>query len=45
MYSVLKCHNIAKHTEFYLGKSWFCVNSIGNAEDVPPVVNNLQHTK
>jgi hypothetical protein len=43
MYSDLKCHNIAKHTEFYLGYLWFDVTSISNAADVPPVVNILPH--
>jgi hypothetical protein len=30
MYSVLNCHNIAKHTEFHLGKLRFNVTSTGN---------------
>jgi hypothetical protein len=30
-YSVLSCHNVAKHTEFYLGKLWFNVTSTDNA--------------
>jgi hypothetical protein len=32
MYSVLNCHIVAKHTEFYLGWLRFNVTSIGNAE-------------
>jgi hypothetical protein len=32
MYSVLTCHNIAKHTEIYVRYLWFNVNSTGNAE-------------
>jgi hypothetical protein len=43
MYSVLKCHNIAKHIDFYLRQLWYNVTSIGNAADVPPVVNILPH--
>jgi hypothetical protein len=43
MHSVLKCHNIAKHTEFYLGYLWFDVTSIGNTADIPPIVNILPH--
>jgi hypothetical protein len=43
MYSVLKCHNIAKHTQFYLAYLWFDVTSFGNAAEVPPVVNSLPH--
>jgi hypothetical protein len=31
MYSVLNYHNVAKHTEFYLGKLLFNVTSTGNA--------------
>jgi hypothetical protein len=31
MYSVLKCHNVAKHTEFYLGYLRLNVTSTGNA--------------
>jgi hypothetical protein len=31
MYSVLNCHNIAKHTEFYLGKLRFNATFTGNA--------------
>jgi hypothetical protein len=31
MYSVLNCHNVAEHTEFYLGKLVFNVTSTGNA--------------
>jgi hypothetical protein len=43
MYSALKCPNIAKYTEFYLGYLWFDVTSIGNVADVPHVVNILLH--
>jgi hypothetical protein len=38
-----KCHDIAKHTGFYLGWLWFDVISIGNAAEVPPVVSILPH--
>jgi hypothetical protein len=31
MHSVLNCHNVAKHTEFYLGQLRFNVTSTGNA--------------
>jgi uncharacterized membrane protein (DUF373 family) len=31
MYSVLNCHNVAKHAEFYLGDLRFNVTSTGNA--------------
>jgi hypothetical protein len=31
MYSVLNCHSVAKHTEFYLGWLWCNVASTGNA--------------
>jgi hypothetical protein len=31
MYSVLNCHNVARHTEFYLGLLRFNVTSTGNA--------------
>jgi hypothetical protein len=31
MLSVLKCHNVAKCTEFYLGQLRFNVTSIANA--------------
>jgi hypothetical protein len=31
MYSVLNGHNVAEHTEFYLGWLQFNVNSTGNA--------------
>jgi hypothetical protein len=31
MYSVLNCHSVAKHTEFYLGQLRFNVTSTGNA--------------
>jgi hypothetical protein len=31
MYSVLNCHNVVEHAEFYLGKLWFNVTSTGNA--------------
>jgi hypothetical protein len=31
MYSVLNCHNVARHTEFCLGWLRFNVTSIGNA--------------
>jgi hypothetical protein len=31
MYSVLNCHNVAKHAEFYLGELRFSVTSTGNA--------------
>jgi hypothetical protein len=44
MCSVLNCHNVGKHTEFYLGQSWFDMTSIGNAADVPPIVSFLPHT-
>jgi hypothetical protein len=27
MCSALSCHNVAKHTEFYLGQLWFNVTS------------------
>jgi hypothetical protein len=30
MYSVLNCHNVAKHAEFYLGQLRFEVTSTGN---------------
>jgi hypothetical protein len=30
MYSLLNCHNVAKHAEFYLGKLRFNVTSTGN---------------
>jgi hypothetical protein len=30
MYSVLNCHNVAKHTEFYLGQLQFHVFFTGN---------------
>jgi hypothetical protein len=43
MHSVLKCHNIAKHTELYLGWLRFDVTSIGKAADVPSVVNILPY--
>jgi hypothetical protein len=43
MYSVLKRHNIAENTEFYLGCLWLDVTSIGNTADVPHVVNILPH--
>jgi hypothetical protein len=43
MYTVFKSHNIAKHTEFYLGYLWFDVTSISNAADVPPVVGIFPH--
>jgi hypothetical protein len=33
MYSVLNCHNVANHIEFYLGRLWFNVASTGNAAD------------
>jgi hypothetical protein len=45
MYVVLKCHNIAKHIEVYLRQLWFDVTSIGNAADVPSVVNILPQAK
>jgi hypothetical protein len=32
MYSVLNCHNVAKHTKFHLGELRFNVTSTGNAE-------------
>jgi hypothetical protein len=32
MYSVLNCHNLAKHTELYVGQVEFNVSSTGNAE-------------
>jgi hypothetical protein len=31
MYSVLNCHNVAKHTEFYLGQLRFNATCTGNA--------------
>jgi hypothetical protein len=31
MYSVLNCHNVAKHTEFFLGQLRFNATSTGNA--------------
>jgi hypothetical protein len=31
MHSVLNCHNVAKHIEFYLGQLLFNVTSTGNA--------------
>jgi hypothetical protein len=31
MYSVLNCHNVAEHTEFYLGYLRFNATSTGNA--------------
>jgi hypothetical protein len=31
MYGVLNCHNVARHTEFYLGQLRFNVTSIANA--------------
>jgi hypothetical protein len=31
MYSVLNCHNVAEHTEFYLGKLRFNLTATGNA--------------
>jgi hypothetical protein len=31
MYSLLNCHNVAKHTEIYLGQLQFNVTSTGNA--------------
>jgi uncharacterized protein YaaR (DUF327 family) len=31
MCSVLNCHNVAKHTEFYLGELRSSVTSTGNA--------------
>jgi hypothetical protein len=43
MYSDYKCHNIAKHTAFYLGDLWFDVTSTGNAADVPALVNIFPH--
>jgi hypothetical protein len=33
MYSVLNCHNVAKHIEFYLGQLWFNVTSTYKAAD------------
>jgi ribosomal protein L31 len=32
MYSVLNCHTVAEHTEFYLGQLRFNVTSTGNAK-------------
>jgi hypothetical protein len=32
MQTVLNCHNVAKHTEFYLGQLLFNVTLTGNAE-------------
>jgi hypothetical protein len=43
MYTVLNCHDIGKHTEFYLGYLLFNVVSIGNAADVPPLAYFLPH--
>jgi hypothetical protein len=43
MYSGFKCHNIAEHTQIYLGWLWFDVTPIGNAADVSPIVNILPH--
>jgi hypothetical protein len=34
MDSAFNCHNIAKHTEVYLGELRFDVNSTGNAKRV-----------
>jgi hypothetical protein len=31
MYRVLNCHNVAKHTQFYLRQLWFNVTSSGIA--------------
>jgi hypothetical protein len=31
MYSVLNCHNAARHIEFYLEELWFNATSTGNA--------------
>jgi hypothetical protein len=31
MYSILNCHNVAKHAEFYLAWLRFHVSSTGNA--------------
>jgi hypothetical protein len=45
MCSDLKCYNIEKHAEFYLGHLWFDVTSIGNAAYGPPVVNILPHAQ
>jgi hypothetical protein len=30
MYSILRCHNVEKHTEFYLGNLRFNLTSTGN---------------
>jgi hypothetical protein len=39
MYNILNCHNVAKHTKFYLGYLWFNVTA-----DVVPVVSFFPHT-
>jgi hypothetical protein len=44
MYIVLNCHNVAKHSEFYLGQLWLSVTSTGIAADYLPVVSYLPYS-
>jgi hypothetical protein len=44
MHSVLNCHNVAKHTEFYLGQLRFIVTSIGNAGCLKKSFTNFKAT-
>jgi hypothetical protein len=31
MYCVFNCHNVARHTKFYVGQLWFNMTSTGKA--------------
>jgi hypothetical protein len=42
-YSVLNCHNVGKHKVLPLIVMIQC-DFIGNATDIPPIVNFLPHT-
>jgi hypothetical protein len=32
VYSILNCHNVAKHVKFYMWQLWFIVASTGSVE-------------
>jgi hypothetical protein len=42
MYNVLNYHNVAKHTEFYLGQLLFNVTFTGNAGCFKKVFYNIE---